>query len=164
MLKTHAIRTIANVRELYKSYNAAIRDDRNVYYFDNVFPANSSEDLLFGETTILPGNVNQECFFTKGHVHNTPAAEVYYCISGEGIILKQFPDGTTSIELIDAGSSVYIEPNVVHRAINTGKSELKLYCVCRADAGHNYDVKINTRVFDRRSHNEENVCIESKYN
>lgn len=127
-----------------------IDKDKLIYSYDNSIPDINEKDLLNGFTYILPGNINGECNMTKGHTHKIPSAEVYYCINGEGIILVQKNNEESISYLINKGSKVYIEPGYGHRAINTGENNLELLCVCRADAGHDYNFSFNHRIIDKR--------------
>ena len=74
---------------------------------------------------------------TKGHIHSIPSAEIYYGITGSGLVLQENETESLTIP-IEEGVIVYCKPNYAHRLINTGNNELKVLCVCRADADHNY--------------------------
>jgi len=125
----------------------SIKDNPLIYEFDNTIPNNNDCELLYGITTIYPGKIGDEFYMTRGHAHQNNTAEVYYCISGKGIIVQQYKCDIFTTEISD-GSLVYIKPKFLHRAINTGDTELKLLCVCRADSGHDYDVSFTTQCED----------------
>src|SRR4051812_45871082 len=64
--------------------------DPLVYQVTNVAPADGEGQLHYGLGMIMPGKVGAEYYLTRGHVHAwLPAAEVYICLSGQGIMLLQ---------------------------------------------------------------------------
>ena len=86
---------------------------------------------------------------TKGHAHQVPVAEIYYCISGSGLILQENHSKEYILTRISEGSLVYCETDYAHRAININRIDpLILLCVARADSGHNYDFKFTRRIFN----------------
>ena len=110
-----------------------ITDNPLIYSFDNIIPYSNEEELLYGKTIIQPGNINDEFYMTKGHIHNIPCAEVYYGIKGNGIVLCQKEDQMKEFELC-ADKVVYCEPEWAHRVINTSHEPLEFLCVCKANA------------------------------
>lgn len=91
-------------------------------------------------TIIYPGKVGDEYYFTKGHFHTKEAAsEVYFGISGEGIILMQDREGRAFAEEIKPETIVYIPPGLAHRSVNTGKTELVFLAIYPSDSGHDYE-------------------------
>ncbi len=140
-----------DLKLLFKDF-PVLEDDAVIYEFDNIVPNTTDSDLLYGITTIYPGKVNNEFYMTRGHFHTPAISEVYYCISGDGIIQTQDLEGTSETKLINAGSIVYINATEAHRAINIGTVPLQLLCVCRADYQSDYNVCFNNRVLDLRVH------------
>jgi glucose-6-phosphate isomerase len=63
---------------------------------------------------------------------------VYYCLSGEGILLMENPEGEWDAQEMKPGSAVYVPPRYAHRSIITGDVPLVMFFVFRADAGHDY--------------------------
>ena len=107
-------------------------------FYELELPAESGE-LLFGTSIVNPGKVGNEYYMTKGHFHTIlETAEVYYCLSGEGILLMENPEGDWDIQEMKPGSAVYVPPRYAHRSINTGNVPLVMFFVFRADAGHDY--------------------------
>lgn len=99
----------------------------------------TSGNLRFGTTIVYPGKVGNEYFLTKGHFHTIlEAAEVYYCLSGEGAMLMETPEGETSLCPLKPGDSLYVPGRNAHRSINTGSVPLVMFFAFRADAGHDY--------------------------
>jgi glucose-6-phosphate isomerase, archaeal len=107
-----------------------------------VYPVkNSGEEngLLVGTSIIEPGCVGAEYFMTKGHFHAfVEAPEVYFTLSGEGIILIETADGNTVSQKMKKGAIHYIPGKWAHRTINTGDVPLIFFAVWPANAGHNY--------------------------
>lgn len=79
--------------------------------------------LLTGWCLMQPGRVGDEYFMTRGHVHKRPRAEVYYCVSGQGILVMQRDTTCETIQL-EVGSLAYVPPGWSHRHINTGSQAL----------------------------------------
>jgi glucose-6-phosphate isomerase len=107
-------------------------------FYELELPASSGE-LLFGTSIVYSGKVGNEYYMTKGHFHTIlETAEVYYCLSGEGILLMENPEGEWDTQEMKPGSAVYVPPRYAHRSINTGNVPLVMFFVFRADAGHDY--------------------------
>ena len=111
-----------------------------VYEFYDLGVIEDPGELAYGTTILYPGKVGDEYFMTKGHFHaKINTAEIYYCIKGKGYILMESLDGTTEIQEITPGVSVYVPPSYAHRSINISKTEpLISFFAFRADAGHDY--------------------------
>lgn len=108
------------------------------FYELNDIPEKSG-DLRFGTTIIYPGKVGNEYFLTKGHFHTIlDVAEVYYCLSGEGAMLMETPEGESTMRFLKPGDSLYVPGRHAHRSVNTGSVPLVMFFVFRSDAGHNY--------------------------
>ena len=107
-----------------------------------VYPVKASgekEGLLVGTSIIEPGTVGNEYFMTKGHFHqHTESPEVYFTLSGEGMILIETEEGHTVPQKMKKGSIHYIPGKWAHRTINTGNTPLVFFAVWPATAGHNY--------------------------
>jgi glucose-6-phosphate isomerase, archaeal len=95
--------------------------------------------LLFSTTVIKPGRVGDEYFMTKGHFHaRADRAELYYGLSGDGILLLQSPDGRIDAQSMRPGAASYVPPYWGHRTINTGDRDFVFLAVYPADAGYDY--------------------------
>ena len=95
--------------------------------------------LSFGVTVLHPGQIDSEYYMTKGHYHvvrNT--AEVYYTLSGEGVLVTENEDGQCILLPMAPGTASYVAPGFAHRMVNTGSQPLVSFYVFRADAGHDY--------------------------
>ena len=137
-------RFLSDMRGLYVDDRG--KEDDLIYSYDNVIPADSATDLLYGITTLYPGDVNGEFYMTKGHKHVTESAEVYFGLEGEGVVLCENGDEVEEYDLYP-GAFVYVKPGFAHRVINSGNSICRFVCVCSAIAGHNYDAKFSKRYY-----------------
>ena len=128
-------RKLSDYAEQY--LNATDCGDPIIYEFDNTVVQENDIHLLYGLTTVKAGQINGEYYMTKGHIHSIPSAEVYYGIKGSGIVLQENGEEIITTP-ITSGDVVYCQPNFAHRLINTGNNDLQVFCICRADAGHDY--------------------------
>lgn len=95
--------------------------------------------LQFGTTILYPGKVGDEYFMTKGHFHTIlDTSEIYYGLSGHGMMLMETPEGEVACKEIGPGEALYVPGRWAHRSINTGDEPLVMFFVYRADAGHDY--------------------------
>ena len=102
-------------------------------------------DLVFGTSILFPGKVGREYFMTKGHSHaKADRSEIYYCLSGKGLMLMASPEGKTKAVEMRRGIVVYVPPYWKHRSVNTGRGRLVSLFAYPADAGHEYG-EIETR-------------------
>ena len=92
-----------------------------------------------GATRILPGSIGSECHMTKGHYHaRREQGEVYFGLSGRGLLLMQTEDGATSELEMSAGSAAYVPPFWAHRTVNIGAEDFVFFSAWEARAGHDY--------------------------
>jgi glucose-6-phosphate isomerase len=88
---------------------------------------------------MYPGTVGHEYFMTKGHYHEDPAtAEIYYTISGRGMLLAETTDKRHIALEMKKGSIIHVEPGWAHRTYNTGSEPLVFLAIYPATAGHDY--------------------------
>ena len=124
-----------------KAAAAEILDEGDplVYEFYELGVPESPGDIAFGASITYPGKVGREFFMTKGHFHTIlETAEVYYCLSGEGGMLFENPEGDVSFEVFKPGTAVYVPQRYAHRTVNTGSEPLVTFFAFRGDAGHDY--------------------------
>lgn len=99
----------------------------------------SDGDIQYGTSIVYPGTLGGEYYMTKGHFHEIlETGEVYFCLSGEGYMLMENPEGEWEIEELVPGRAVQVPPRYAHRSINTGNEPLVTFFTFRADAGHDY--------------------------
>lgn len=113
--------------------------DPLVYEFYEMGAPETAGDLAFGTSITYPGKVGNEYFMTKGHFHTIlETGEVYYCLSGEGFMLLENPEGDWSAQKLSPGMAVYVPPRYAHRSINIGDVPMVTVFCFRGDAGHDY--------------------------
>ena len=138
-----SMRRVSNMRGMFADEEATeelIRSgDPLVYEFYEMGAPEKDSDLAFGSSITYPGKAGNEYFMTKGHFHTILAtAEVYYCLSGEGFILLESPEGDWNAQPLKPGVMVYVPPRYAHRSINTGSVPMVTFFCFRGDAGHDY--------------------------
>jgi len=136
-------RKLSNMKGMYADINAfsdmVKNEDPLVYEFYELGAPANSGDVAFGTSIIYPGKVGNEYFMTKGHFHSIiDTAEVYLCLSGQGVMLMETPEGDWHVEEFLPGAAVYCPKRYAHRSINTGRIPLVTFFAFRADAGHDY--------------------------
>lgn len=94
-------------------------------------------EVPFSITTIEPGVIGNEYFFTKGHWHTAFEGEIYQGLQGHGILLSYNGTDVRHVELSD-GAIGYIPPGWAHRTINVGSTPFKFLAVYPGAAGHDY--------------------------
>lgn len=136
-------RYLSNMEGMFaddEAYNELMNQgDKLLYEFYELDLPNKDSDLLFGTSILYPGKVGNEYNMTKGHFHTIlDTAEVYYCLSGKGVLLMENPEGDWDVQKMEKGKAVYVPGRYAHRSINTGDEPLVTFFVFRADAGHDY--------------------------
>ncbi|WP_283643839.1 glucose-6-phosphate isomerase family protein [Marinovum algicola] len=114
---------------------------RIVYAVNEVRPATTRGDLIFGTTFMEPGQIGGEYYMTRGHIHargNRP--ETYYGESGQGVMLLETPEGATEIVEIGPKTLVYVPPLWIHRSVNTGPEPLVMSFCYPGDSGQDYEI------------------------
>jgi glucose-6-phosphate isomerase len=97
--------------------------------------------LTMGITTIEPRIIGTEFMMTRGHLHERPdRSEMYFCLSGRGVILLENLSGQIKTLELTPGSMAYIPGYWIHRSINVGTEQLILAFCFNADAGQNYRI------------------------
>lgn len=122
-----------------EAFEAMREQNPLVYEFYEMGAPEDAGDVAFGTSITYPGKVGDEYFMTKGHFHTVlETAEVYYCLSGEGYMLIESPEGDWSLLDLKPGTVAYVPKRYAHRTINTGDTPLLTFFAFRGDAGHNY--------------------------
>lgn len=113
--------------------------DPSIYEVYGVVRPAVAGELISGVTCLHAGKVGSEYFMTKGHFHAVlDTGEVYYALSGQGMLVLETPEGEGSVQPFNAGQVIYIPPRWAHRTVNTGATDLRFFWVCPAQAGHDY--------------------------
>lgn len=115
--------------------------DRLEYWVDDHRYQEGSGALIVGTSTVLPGRMGDEFALTRGHIHEvSDRAELYYCLSGRGVMLMDTVDGQSSAIELTPGKAVDVPGHWVHRSVNVGDEPfVTLFCYA-ADAGQDYQV------------------------
>jgi glucose-6-phosphate isomerase len=123
------------------AYAAALRQGNPlVYTVAAVEPGAGEGDLHCGLGVIYAGQIGDEYYLTKGHLHSwRPAAEFYIGLRGEGVmLLEDEATGASRLEPLRPNVAVYVPGHTAHRTMNTGAEPLVYLGVYPARAGHDY--------------------------
>lgn len=115
-------------------------DPQQVIYTVERFDTPTPEGALFvGVTRLQAGMSGGEFYLTRGHFHQRrEQGEVYFGLSGNGLLLLQNAQGEARLESVCAGSVHIIPGHTAHRLINTGDVPLCALAVWPTVAGHDY--------------------------
>lgn len=125
-----------------RAYQALlVEGDPFVYAVTNVELASGEGQLHYGLGVLQPGKVGWEYFMTRGHLHAwRPAAEVYICLKGQGMmVLEDETGGNAHVLPFSANNVVYVPGYTAHRTVNTGSEPLVYWGVLSSQAGHDYE-------------------------
>lgn len=123
------------------AYTAALRQGNPLLYrVTTVEPARGEGALNHCISLIMPGQIGQEYYMTKGHYHAwRPAAEYYIGLQGTGLVLLEDErTGQAWANPLMPNGVVYIPGYTAHRTVNTSAEPLLFLCVYAANAGHDY--------------------------
>jgi len=125
----------------YEDRVAANGGDELVYWVDSHTYDEGPGSLTIGTSTLLPGTVGDEFALTRGHLHaQADRAELYYCLSGHGLMLMDTLDGKSSAVELIPGQAVNVPGGWIHRSVNVGTEPfVTLFCY-NSDAGQDYEV------------------------
>jgi glucose-6-phosphate isomerase len=110
---------LADLKHLFKNSSGTdLADDTLIYFVERVEAADD-QTPEFSITTIMPGCVGDEYFFTRGHDHDPAKGETYFCISGQGGLVVE-KDGEPEWLPMKPGDVIQLKSGWAHRTINTG--------------------------------------------
>lgn len=137
---------------------AALPNDPVLYEFYGLDDIPQKEGALcFGTTILYPGKIGNEYYMTKGHFHSVlDTAEVYYTLSGHGMMMMETPDGQVSVKELFPGDALYVPGKWAHRSINIGDTPLVMFFVYPAFAGHDYGT------IEEKGFRKLVVCVDGK--
>jgi glucose-6-phosphate isomerase len=97
--------------------------------------------LTVGTSVLNAGKVGSEFAMTRGHLHQiADRAEIYFGLSGHGVMLLESLAGEIQALEVLPGSLVYVPGSWIHRSVNVGSDPLvSLFCFS-ADAGQDYEI------------------------
>ncbi|RIK14813.1 MAG: glucose-6-phosphate isomerase [Anaerolineae bacterium] len=139
----HIRRTLTSMRGQYldaAAYEAMLAaGDELLYEVYELARPHESGELLHGISIVHPGKVGDEYYMTKGHFHTVlETAEVYVCLSGQGAMVMETPEGDWAVEWLAPGRVLYVPPRWAHRSVNTGPDDLITLFAYPGHAGHDY--------------------------
>ena len=113
--------------------------DRLIYEVQGVdLPAEDGQ-ILHCTTRITPGRIGAEYHMTKGHFHaRREQGELYFGLSGRGILLLQTAAGECDVVEMTAGTAAYVPPYWAHRTVNIGAEDFVFLSAWGGSAGHDY--------------------------
>lgn len=133
------LRSMINMFYDTDAYDLLLKDNPLIYEFYDMDLPKKSSDLAFGTSICHPGKVGDEYYMTKGHFHQIEdTAEVYYCLSGHGLMMMETKEGEWTVKEMKPGRVVYVPGKWAHRSINIGNEPFVTFFTFRADAGHDY--------------------------
>ena len=130
-----------------KAAYAAARQQSNplLYRVTTVEPAQGEGALNHCISLIMPGQVGQEYYMTKGHYHaRGECAELYFGLQGEGMLLLQTPAGEISAQPMTPGAACYVPPYWGHRTMNVGSTNFVFFACYPAEAGYDYQAIVES--------------------
>lgn len=137
---------LAELRGLYRddaAFDSALAsdDDTPVYWVESSAPDDAPGSLTIGVSVLRPGRIGDEFAMTRGHIHEQhSAAELYYGLSGRGVMLMETIDGRTSAVEITPGVAVHVPGHWIHRSVNIGDENFTTLFCYPTDAGQDYEI------------------------
>jgi glucose-6-phosphate isomerase, archaeal len=139
-------KTMGDLTKVYRDEQAFLalakesRDDVAYEVFATP-PQEQAGELIVGTSVVYPGQVGDEFFMTRGHIHQIHGrAEMYYCLSGHGVMLLESLDGEVNALEMRTGQVVYVPGGWIHRSVNVGSGTLVTLFTYAADAGQDYTI------------------------
>lgn len=117
------------------------RGDEIAYEVTSFTPGDRVSDLITGVTRMASGQVGQEFFMTRGHIHAVgDRPEIYYGQAGEGLMQMESPEGEVRIVEIGPQTICYVPAFWIHRSVNVGPSDFVMMFAYPADSGQDYGI------------------------
>ncbi len=127
-----------------------------VYAVERVQPVDD-QTPEFSLTTIYPGVVGTEFFFTRGHDHRPAKGETYFCISGTGGLIVE-KNGDFEWLPMKPGTVIQLRSGWAHRTVNTGSESFVF--AGQYIAPFEVDYAISERGFVARVHAGEDSSVQ----
>jgi glucose-6-phosphate isomerase len=121
-----------------RALEALVASGDPVVYRVVTAPGGLAEGLGLAVTTIEPGEVGDELFMTRGHVHRDASAETYVCTEGHGGLLLSDGERAEWLEL-GPGDVAPIPAGRAHRTVNVGPERFSFLAVYELGAGNDYE-------------------------
>jgi glucose-6-phosphate isomerase len=127
--------------ESYAAELARLGADAEVYSVQSHDYGEEPGGLTIGTSRLEPGRVGAEFALTRGHLHaRSDRAELYYCISGRGVMLMDSLDGRTAAIELTPGRAAHVPGGWVHRSVNVGNEAFVTIFCYNTDAGQDYEI------------------------
>lgn len=137
---------LIDLSEIYRdkeAYRLALVTDSGdpAYSVESSSVAEGSGALTIGVSTVVPGQIGDEFAMTRGHIHAKRAcAELYYGLSGQGVMLMESIHGETRAMEITPGVAVHVPGHWIHRSVNVGRVPFSTLFCYPTDAGQDYEI------------------------
>lgn len=136
-------RRLSQMKDMFYDQQAVheilAQKDPVIYRFQTMGAPETAGDIAFGLSKVYPGLIGNEYYMTKGHFHSiVDTGEVYYTLSGHGLLLIENVMGDWRALPLEPGRAVYAPKGYAHRSVNTGDEPMVSFFAYRADAGHDY--------------------------
>ncbi len=110
-----------------------------MYWVESSTPETGRGALTIGLSVLRPGRIGDEFAMTRGHLHaQSEFAELYYGLSGSGVMLLESVDGESRALPIGPGVVVHVPGGWVHRSVNVGDDTLVTLFAYATEAGQDY--------------------------
>jgi len=137
---------LADLSGLYRdsaAFDRALENDTGepAYFVESSVIEGGDGALTVGISTVLPGRFGDEYAMTRGHVHEqAECAELYYGLTGRGVMLMETLDGQTRALEIVPGVAVHVPGHWIHRSVNVGHTPFSTLFCYATEAGQDYNV------------------------
>jgi glucose-6-phosphate isomerase len=120
---------------------AAKDGDSLAYWVESSNVQDGPGGLISGLSVLQPGQVGEEFFMTRGHLHRkSECAELYVGVAGTGVMLLDSIEGESRAIQFGPGEAVSVPGGWVHRSVNVGPTRMaSLFCYAN-DAGQDYEL------------------------
>ena len=142
----HYRKTFGDLAGLYadEAAFAALLERRRgdvAYEVTSYTPGTKVSDLITGVTRMEPGQVGDEYFMTRGHIHaKGDRPEIYYGQAGRGVMQLESPEGEVRLLEVGPQSICYVPPFWIHRSVNVGAEDFVMMFAYPADSGQDYSI------------------------
>jgi glucose-6-phosphate isomerase len=139
----HYSKNSSSVMEVYQAQPEVLGDGQSAVAYEVFSSVRSALPgaLTVGTSVLNPGLFGKEFAMTRGHIHEiSNRAEIYYCLSGSGLMLLESLSGEFHALEMEVCSLVYVPGGWIHRTVNVGSVPMvSLFCY-DSDAGQDYNI------------------------
>lgn len=119
----------------------AEHDGGPVYWVESSAVDEGPGALTIGLSVVLPGRIGDEFAMTRGHLHErSECAELYYGVTGSGVMLLETVEGESRALPITPGTAVHVPGGWIHRSVNVGDDTLTTLFCYETSAGQDYGI------------------------